>query len=362
MHGPLSWGYGRPRVSDSPAAVPIVTAKLFHLRTRERGNGGRRRHNASQTKLGRTVPARPFHARRPGDHRGRSLALGECGDGRSAGVGSAWSRLRTRSASRTATSPGWWQGGTCDPANYPGSHPLGASWHGLVACGPGPTQGGSDHLVEFYPGAWGELEWECVELSMRWMYLAWGVNPYPADGWDVVSNYGAASERLQPDGPQLDVVSNGTLGAVPQPGDVISVARTVQDGFGHTAVVTANAVNAAGDGTITVIQQNGGPGNDGWATYPVSNWTVGDGVSGWLHNPAWSFQRPVVGYSGSNGFEARVAAPGNSYQSARDRDERCGRRRRHRGCGHQRRRDLRLCRQQRRLLRQARLVGRLERS
>ena len=93
---------------------------------------------------------------------------------------------------------------------YPGSHPLGASWHGLVACGPGPTQGGSDHLVSFFPGAWGELEWECVELSMRWMYLAWGVNPYPADGWDVVRNYGAHQSAVQPDGPQLDVVSNGT--------------------------------------------------------------------------------------------------------------------------------------------------------
>ena len=76
---------------------------------------------------------------------------------------------------------------TCDPANYPGSHPLGAHWHGLVACGPGPTQGGSDHSVAFFPGAWGEFEWECVELSMRWMYLAWGVNPYPANGWDVVT-------------------------------------------------------------------------------------------------------------------------------------------------------------------------------
>jgi hypothetical protein len=42
--------------------------------------------------------------------------------------------------------PTWWKGGTCDPANYRGSQGLGASWDGLVACGPGPTQGGSDHL------------------------------------------------------------------------------------------------------------------------------------------------------------------------------------------------------------------------
>jgi hypothetical protein len=216
---------------------------------------------------------------------------------------------------RVVGTPGWWQAGTCDPTNYPGSHPLGA-WHGLVACGPGPTQGGSDHPVSFFPGAWGELEWECVELSMRWMYLAWGVNPYPANGWDVVRNYdlGNNGAEYNPNGPQLVVVENGTLGAVPQPGDVISVARTPQNIYGHTAVVTANAVDAQGNGTITIIQQNGGSGNDGWATYPVNDWVVGDGVSGWLHNPAWTFQRPLVGFTGPAGFEARIAAPGNAYE------------------------------------------------
>ncbi len=219
-------------------------------------------------------------------------------------------------ARRVVGTPGWWQGGTCDPTNYPGSHPLGASWHGLVACGPGPTQGGSDHPVSFFPGAWGEFEWECVELSMRWMYLAWGVNPYPANGWDVVRNYDLANDRAEynPNGPQLVVVENGTLGAVPQPGDVISVARTPQNIYGHTAVVTANAVDAQGNGTITIIQQNGGSGNDGWATYPVNDWVVGDDVSAWLHNPAWTFQRPLVGFTGPAGFEARIAAPGNAYE------------------------------------------------
>jgi len=217
---------------------------------------------------------------------------------------------------RTVGTPGWWKGGPCDPTNYPGSHALGASWHGLVACGPGATQGGSDHAVAFFPGAWGEFEWECVELSMRWMYLAWGVNPYPANGWDVVLdyNFGDYKAKFNPNGPKLVVVNNGTVGAVPQPGDVISVARTQTNLYGHTAVVTASAVDSRGDGTITIVEQNGGAGNNGWATYPVSNWVVGDGVSDWLHNPAWTFQRPVVGFSGTNGLEARVAAPGNPYQ------------------------------------------------
>ena len=216
-------------------------------------------------------------------------------------------------ATRSVTSPTWWKGGICDPGNAPGSAALGASWHGLVACGPGPTQGGSDHVVYFFPGAWGELEWECVELSMRWMYLAWGVNPYPADGWDVVRDYPIYRSRYNPGGPQLLVVTNGTVGAAPQPGDVVSLGRTQYDDFGHTAVVTASAVDAQGNGTITVIQQNGGSGNDGWATYPVSGWLVADGVTGWLHNPSWSYQWPLVGFSDPYGFQAGSVSPGNDY-------------------------------------------------
>ena len=148
---------------------------------------------------------------------------------------------------------------------------------------------------------------------MRWMYLAWGVNPYPADGWDVVRDYDLFRAQYNPDGPQLVVVTNGTVGTAPQPGDVVSVGRTRYDNFGHTAVVTANAVDAQGEGTITLIQQNGGAGNDGWATYPVNNWVVADGVTGWLHNPSWTFQWPLVGYTGPAGFEAGVTSPGNDY-------------------------------------------------
>ncbi|MGO9963946.1 MAG: CHAP domain-containing protein [Acidimicrobiales bacterium] len=216
-------------------------------------------------------------------------------------------------APRSVESPTWWKGGICDPENAPGSESLGASWHGLVACGPGPTQGGSDHVVYFFPGAWGELEWECVELSMRWMYLAWGVNPYPADGWDVVRDYPLYRARYNPDGPQLVVVTNGTPGAAPQPGDVVSIGRTQDNEFGHTAVVTADAVDAQGNGTITLIQQNGGTGNDGWATYAVNNWVVADGVTGWLHNPSWTYQWPLVGFTDRDGFQAGVVAPGNGY-------------------------------------------------
>jgi hypothetical protein len=200
--------------------------------------------------------------------------------------------------------PPWWHGKQCDTGNYPGSHPLGAVFFGLVACGPGPTQGGSDHPVRFAPDDWGELEWECVELSMRWMDLAWGVNPYPANGNDVAADYASYKKEFNAGGPDLRYVANGTKGVAPLPGDVLSYSEV------HTSVVTGSSVDSAGNGTITVIEDNGGPGSDGWNTLPVTGWVVGDTVTGWLHEPG--FILPVDGYwlaASSGSVAARGAAP-----------------------------------------------------
>lgn len=206
--------------------------------------------------------------------------------------------------------PGWW-GGPCDGSStgdYPGSRSNGAVFDGLVSCGPGPNQGGSDHLVHFFPGAWGEYEWECVELSMRWMYQAWGVAPYGANGNDVVANYPEGASGY----PAIERIANGTPRRAPQPGDVISVDNA--DQFGHTEVVAASSVNGQGNGTLRAITENWGSGNDGWVTLSVSRWVVSDGVPGdkvlgWLHNPAWSLQTPVVWDVTASG-ELQVRATG----------------------------------------------------
>ena len=123
--------------------------------------------------------------------------------------------LASSGTAPTIVTPSWWKG-ECDAENDPGSHPLGASWHGLVACGPRPAaEDVADRTVRFFEGAWGEYEWECVELSMRWLYLAYGVHPYEANGYDIVDNYTAA------DGGGLVQVANGVVGQLPQPGDVL---------------------------------------------------------------------------------------------------------------------------------------------
>ena len=86
--------------------------------------------------------------------------------------------------------PPWWTaaGGKtnlCDTGRYSGSYQLYANTYmpNLIPCGPMPIQIGYDVATEyFYSGALGELEWECVELSMRWMYQEYGISPYSVDG------------------------------------------------------------------------------------------------------------------------------------------------------------------------------------
>ncbi len=179
--------------------------------------------------------------------------------------------------------PSWWSG-TCDSGNYPGAHALGASYRGVAVCGPRPgADGAPNRLVRFFPGAWGELEWQCVELSMRYLYVAYGVSPYGANGKDVVDNYSTAY------GGGLVRVANGVPGSKPAPGDVISFGATGSSPLGHTGVVESVNVDGSGNGSIRILSQNDT--SDGWRTLSVANWSV-DGpagglgvVSAWLHKP-----------------------------------------------------------------------------
>ncbi len=179
--------------------------------------------------------------------------------------------------------PSWWAG-SCDSGNYPGAHPLGASFRNVEVCGPRPgADGATNRLVRFFPGAWGELEWQCVELSMRYLYIAYGVSPYGANGKDVVDNYTTAS------GGGLVKVANGTPGTPPKAGDVISFGPTIYSSFGHTGVIESANVDGAGNGTVRMLSQNDT--TDGWRTLSVNNWSVNGpaaglgATTGWLHKP-----------------------------------------------------------------------------
>ena len=152
-------------------------------------------------------------------------------------------------------------------------------------CGPRRNaDGGVDRLVRFFPGAWGEQEWECVELAMRFMYVAYGVHPYSANGMDVYANYSTAY------GGGLVKIADGTAGRPPAPGDVLTFGPSSSNPMGHVGVVESSAVNESGNGTLRMLSQNDTA--DGWRTLAIRGWSV-DGsalatgpVVGWLHKDA----------------------------------------------------------------------------
>ena len=190
-------------------------------------------------------------------------------------------------AAAAVSAPSWWAG-DCDATWWnaraatqgwhgPGVHRLGAVVSRRPGVRPASAVDGAPDVLWRRPG-WGELEFECVELAMRFMSQIYGVTPYNANGDTVVKNYTAA------DGGNLVKVANGTVGRAPQPGDVISFNSP---GLGHVGVVTASSVDTGGNGSITMLSQNDTA--NGWRTLAVANWKVasfGDQTPyGWLHDP-----------------------------------------------------------------------------
>jgi len=111
------------------------------------------------------------------------------------------------------------------------------------------------------------------------MYLAYDVQPYSLSGLGyaktIVSDY--SGTRLQ------KKTNNGS--SLPAPGDIIAMNGTSYYPSGHTAIVTAVNVDNAGNGTITVLEQNWGMDSNGSRNISVANKTVGGNVTGWLHDP-----------------------------------------------------------------------------
>ncbi len=185
--------------------------------------------------------------------------------------------------------PHWWNG-DCDMYTYYAqasmySYPLGAEYRGVKACGPRPFfDEAPDVLVRIYPDWHGMLEWECVELSMRFLFLAYGVPTYPANGNQVVTNYS---------GDTLIKINDGTPGIAPQPNDVLSLGPETT--WGHTSVIIASDVDENGNGSIAVLEQNANP--TGTRTYTVSDWRIQSSyiVIGWLHDPGGNDHTPPSG-------------------------------------------------------------------
>jgi hypothetical protein len=122
----------------------------------------------------------------------------------------------------------------------------------------------------------GVLEFECVELVMSYMYLADNINPYGANGNQVVSAY-TGSTLLQ------ESSNNNAINANLSPGDILSWNNSSTDG--HTSLVSAVNIDGSGNGTITTIEQNASA--NGTFTYPVSDWVLN------TEGYCWRNQKPI---------------------------------------------------------------------
>ena len=193
------------------------------------------------------------------------------------------------SASAVAA-PSWWDG-DCDANHWntvaaaqgwqgAGAHRLGGSYLGVPVCGPRPSIDHSPN-VTWAKSGWGEYEWQCVELAMRFMAQVYGVAAYGANGNGVVRNYTSSA------GGGLVKVDNGTVGQPPRPGDIISFDDT-SGGLGHVGVVSATSIDGSGNGSLTMLSQNDAA--NGLRTLTVSSWQVqpfgAEVPYGWLHDPA----------------------------------------------------------------------------
>jgi uncharacterized delta-60 repeat protein len=181
-----------------------------------------------------------------------------------------------------ASMPSWWNG-ICDDGNYYDAkvrpyHPVQlAAWHGVSACS---TNGGPDHLVQFFTNAYGEFEFECVELVMRFLYMQWGIGPFNGNGNTLKDHYPADSMIFYP--------NDGTHPMVP--GDILTEDGngSYPNGVGHAVIITAVALDGNGTGTINILEQNAS--NNGTRALSVKKWivdpdsyTYGQAIQGWLH-------------------------------------------------------------------------------
>jgi len=213
------------------------------------------------------------------------------------------------------------QGGSCNQVSgayqMPGSNGVTpAAWAGdglaVPACGPIPNDGGASTPVYPYPGALWTPGYQCVEFSERYLYYRYGVTmSIPTNGDQVASHYAAAYPAL------FTIIKNGTPHRAPVAGDLLSMSTV--PGFdsaagGHTAVVQSSSVNAAGNGTLTIVEENAVP--SGIQILRVSDWDVtydGFPYLEWLTTVGLIVTTPTLPSAQvSQGYSARLTATGGA--------------------------------------------------
>jgi len=213
------------------------------------------------------------------------------------------------------------QGGSCDAVNgayqFPGADGVTpAAWTGdgltVPACGPIPNDGGPTTPVAPYPGALKTPGYQCVEFSERYLFYRYDVTMgLPTNGDQVAAHYAAAYPSL------FMIVKNGTPNRAPVAGDVLSMAKV--PGFdgadgGHTAVVQSSSVNSAGNGSVTIVEENAV--DSGVQVLPVSHWNVtydGFPYMEWLTTAGMIVNTPTLPSAQvSQPYSAKLSASGGN--------------------------------------------------
>jgi hypothetical protein len=179
--------------------------------------------------------------------------------------------MAAAAAAADLPSPPWWNG-VCNRVTYRNelgvnSFPLGPGFRGVVPCGPRPGAVG-DRVVRFFPGAWGELEFQCVELCMRYMKMAHDIDPYQGNGSQVVPHF--ATKSKMKDRGKMKTIPNGPASPAPVAGDILSYGATTT--IGHTSVCIGSNIDSNGNGSITVLEQNNS--QEGRKVLQVKRWQV----------------------------------------------------------------------------------------
>jgi len=180
---------------------------------------------------------------------------------------------------RPVPQPSWWKGVNCSYLDAHGQpHSNGTAlgtFMGLVSCGPGNT----GHFTSFSTTPISVEEWQCVELSERWLWQEFGLPQQVANGnrvapvyWSYIRTHAARTP--------LTYQTPATPGASVTPADVMSYD---DGGYGHTAVVTKVTATS-----YTILSENWNYGNGSQFTTLQVKGGVPQGfpgyrVVGWLH-------------------------------------------------------------------------------
>jgi hypothetical protein len=147
------------------------------------------------------------------------------------------------------------------------------SFDNVYACGltkSSPSGAGATPFDPKYAG------FQCAELAARFVWDEFGVagkggTPVAADGYNFAST-------VHTDDPSVPLVPNGTVGQPYLAGDIVSFNGVISKGVnlepdGHVAMVTVSTENSAGNGAVTIMEQNSAAA-DGHETLTVSNWSL----------------------------------------------------------------------------------------